>query len=46
MATISRPYASSNYMLNLAGVSVGFLKSVVGGGVTAEVISESAGPSY
>jgi hypothetical protein len=46
MATISRPRASSNHILNLAGVSVGFLKSVAGGGATAEVISESAGASY
>jgi hypothetical protein len=46
MATIGRPYVSGNYMLNLAGVPVGFVKSVAGGGVTAEVISENAGPSY
>jgi len=46
MATIGRPYVSGNYMLNFAGIPVGFVKSVVGGGVTAEVICEDAGPSY
>jgi hypothetical protein len=46
MATIGRPYVSGNYLLNLDGVPVGFVKSALGGGVTADVIAENAGPSY
>ncbi len=43
---ISRSYVSSKFLLNLAGVPAGFVKSVEGGGVTAEVVTESLGPSY
>jgi len=41
-----RTYVSGNYFLTIDGVKSGFLKSVDGGGITAEVISEPAGKSY
>jgi phage tail-like protein len=41
-----RSYVSGNYFLNIQGVKCGFLKSVDGGGISAEVINEPAGPSY
>ncbi|HYF95890.1 MAG TPA: phage tail protein [Symbiobacteriaceae bacterium] len=41
-----RSYVSGNYMLELDGVQTGFVKSVKGGNVYAEVINEAAGPDY
>lgn len=41
-----RSYVSGNFALTLDGVKCGFLKSVDGGAISAEVIQEPAGPSY
>ncbi len=41
-----RSYVSGNYMLTLDGKNCGFIKSVDGGAITAEVINEPSGPSY
>ncbi|MGZ4354398.1 MAG: phage tail protein [Gaiellaceae bacterium] len=41
-----RSYAVENFMLTLDGVQCGFVKSVGGGDVSAEVIQEPVGPSY
>jgi phage tail-like protein len=41
-----RAYVAGNYFLELDGVKVGWLKSVEGGGVTAEVMKQTLGPSY
>lgn len=41
-----RSYVSGNFYLELDGIKCGFLKSVDGGGITAEVIQEPSGPSY
>lgn len=41
-----RSYVSGNYFLTLGGQRCGFVKSVDGGAITAEVINEPAGPSY
>ena len=38
-------YVGSNFQLKLDGLDAGFLKSVDGGAITAEVINEPAGPS-
>ncbi len=42
----ARSYVSGNYFLTLDGVQCGFVKSVDGGAISAEVINEPAGPSY
>jgi phage tail-like protein len=42
----NRSYVAGNYHLVLDGVKCGFLKSVDGGAISAEVINEPAGPSY
>jgi len=42
----ARSYVAGNFFLNIAGVKSGFLKSVEGGGISAEVITEPAGPTY
>ena len=42
---IPRSYGKGNFMLVLDGVKCGFVRSVEGGGVTAEVVSEAAGTS-
>lgn len=39
-----RSYVSGNYSLTLDGVNCGFLKSVDGGAISAEVVSEAVGP--
>ncbi len=39
-------YTAGRYLLTLDGVKVGFVKSVEGGDVTAEVINEAVGPDY
>jgi hypothetical protein len=44
-AEVQRSYVSGNYFLILNGVKTGFIKSVDGGGISAEVINEPAGPS-
>jgi phage tail-like protein len=41
-----RSYVSGNFFLTLDGVKCGYLKSIAGGGVSAEVIQEPAGPNY
>jgi hypothetical protein len=41
-----RSYVSGNYFLTLDGVKCGYVKSVDGGAISAEVINEPAGPSY
>lgn len=41
-----RSFVSGNFVMSLGGKSVGFLKSVDGGGITAEIINEQTGPSY
>lgn len=40
----NRSYVAGKYLLTLDGVNCGFLKSVEGGDVTAEVINEAVGP--
>jgi phage tail-like protein len=42
----NRSYVAGNYMLVLDGVKCGFLKTVDGGGITAEVINEPVGPDH
>ena len=42
----ARTYVTGNLFLTLDGVKCGFVKSVDGGGISAEVINESAGPAY
>ena len=41
-----RSYVSGNFFLTLNGVKGGFIKSVDGGAVSAEVINEPSGPNY
>ncbi|MFB3922925.1 MAG: phage tail protein [Terriglobia bacterium] len=43
---IARAYAAGNFLLTLDGVKCGFVRSVEGGGVQAEVINETTGASY
>jgi len=43
---VVRSYVSGNFFFDLNGIKCGFVKSIDGGAVTAEVISEPAGPSY
>ena len=45
-AADTRSYVAGNFFFNLEGVKAGFLKSVEGGGVTADVISETGGATY
>lgn len=46
MAPAIRSYVAGNFSLVLDDIKCGFIKSVDGGGITAEVISEAVGPSY
>jgi hypothetical protein len=46
MVTPNRGYIAGKFALQLDGVSAGFLKSVDGGGVSSEVITEPSGPSF
>jgi hypothetical protein len=41
-----RSYVAGNFMFELQGVKCGFIKSVEGGAISAEVINESVGPDY
>jgi hypothetical protein len=41
----TRSYVSGNFFLNLDGVKAGFVKSVDGGAISAEVIEEPTGPA-
>jgi len=41
-----RSYVSGNFFLTLDGAKCGYVKSVDGGAISAEVINEPAGPSY
>jgi len=43
---VQRTYVSGNFFMDLDGVKCGFIKSIAGGGISAEVIEEPAGPSY
>jgi len=46
MPTTERSYTASRFALMLDGVQTGFVKSVEGGGVKAEVIHEASDSSY
>ena len=41
-----RPFSSERYYLELDGKAVGFIKSIAGGDISAEVIQERAGPDH
>jgi len=41
-----RSYVAGNFLLKLDGVEAGFIKSIDGGAIYAEVINEQVGPSY
>ncbi len=45
-AAKDRSYVAGRYLLTLDGVKCGFVKSVEGGGASAQVVNESAGPDY
>jgi len=42
----SRSYVAGNFYFSLDGAKCGYIKSIDGGGITAEVINEPSGPSY
>ncbi len=42
----ARSYVSERYFLELDGKQVGFVQSIDGGGISAEVIQEAVGPDY
>jgi hypothetical protein len=42
----TRSYVPGNFIMNLGGVNCGYVKSMEGGVISAEVINEPAGPSY
>ncbi len=42
----ARSYVAGNFLLNIAGVKSGFVKSVEGGGIYAEVVNEAAGANF
>jgi phage tail-like protein len=46
MAADARSYVSGNFALELDGLNCGFIKSLEGGDVTAEVINEAVGQDY
>ncbi len=46
MPTANRSFTAQNYFLNLESVQCGFIKSVEGGGISAEVIQEKTGNDY
>lgn len=41
-----RSYVAANVFLSIGGAPCGFIKSVDGGGISAEVIQEPSGPAY
>lgn len=43
---VQRSYVSGNFFMEIDGAKCGFVKSIAGGGIQAEVINEPAGPSY
>ncbi len=45
-ADAKRSYVSGNFFMELDGVKCGFIRSIAGGGVSAEVINELGGPNY
>lgn len=45
-AEVSRSYVSGYFFLTLNGNKCGFIKTVGGGSISAEVIDEPAGPNY
>jgi len=42
----NRSYGSGNFLLMLDGANCGYLKSVDGGAISADVINEAVGPDY
>ena len=46
MAADMRSYVAGNFFLNLDGQNCGFVKSVAGGGATADVINEKMGADH
>jgi len=46
MADTIRSYVSGNFFFELNDVKCGYLKSIDGGGISAEVINEPTGPTY
>jgi phage tail-like protein len=46
MPTSARNYTSEHFFLNLDGLECGFLRSVEGGGISADVIQEQVGTDY
>lgn len=46
IAGATRSYVAGNFQLKLDGVEAGFVKSVDGGAISAEVINEPVGSSY
>jgi phage tail-like protein len=42
----ARSYVAGNFYMNLDGKPCGYVKSMAGGDISAEVINEPAGPSY
>jgi hypothetical protein len=46
MSPDRRSYTAGSFFFNLEGVKCGFIKSVEGGGISAEVINEPSGPEY
>jgi phage tail-like protein len=42
----TRSFTAGNFFFNLDGVKCGFLKAVDGGGISADVIGEKAGPDF
>jgi phage tail-like protein len=46
MPSIERNYTSEHFFLHLDGVECGFIKSVEGGGISADVIQEKVGTDY
>jgi len=46
MPSAPRNFTAENFLLNLDGVKCGFLKSVDGGGIAADVVQEQAGNTY
>lgn len=46
MPATTRNYTTESFTLSIGGVECGFIKSVEGGGISAEVIQEKAGSDY
>src|SRR5215216_5100638 len=46
MPTATRSFTAENFLLNVDGMKCGFIKSLDGGGISADVVEEQAGNSY